>query len=579
MDAQDYPGKGLSPSQLVFALNKELERAIHSSPYVKIHFLGPPVGPQERLSDFPHSSTSDQVSQLYQDTLTAFTTVCEWRNSFTPINRMPLDILSLIPTYLTSRKDRFRASFVCRHWRRTLLQCAELWSELFLSKRSVRDDVEVLLKRAKCSALDVHISIRIPVNVMVLLSSRTAQLRHLHLSYNTWEDVQSFSKVNSGPLPLLHTLEIFTANSDIPEDSGAVIPLFRNAVNLEVFRLHSDSELQPFLSHFVFPNLTLFDFSVGLLESLHASQLLDFLETSSMLRTVHMKIDGDISFEGVPQERVVILPNVEYFDLIVGDGGPNHEIAAYISCPSARRTLLKYENGTAEEIEGIFPSSVSWNRIIRQYTTSPLEEVALEAGPFASPVTCNVTFESRGGTFIELGFKDANQGLSGLSLLDMHDHVFPHVIRAVQNYPQLTNIKRLHIYGSFRSRDTKTMEAGQFLWSMGPLDELTLSDCALWPFLHPFYHIGAGHTGEPIPFPPVKEFAIVHPVGLSDPERVAIMGFAMSQHALGIPFERVVLRGGESFYEVERWLGPWVGDVMFDYEELCIYPCCTEDEY
>ena len=34
MDAQTYPGRGLSLSQLTFALNEELKRAAHSPPYV-----------------------------------------------------------------------------------------------------------------------------------------------------------------------------------------------------------------------------------------------------------------------------------------------------------------------------------------------------------------------------------------------------------------------------------------------------------------------------------------------------------------------------------------------------------------
>ena len=527
-------------------------------------------GPQERLSDFPHSSTSDQVSQLYQDTLAAFATICEWKNSFSPINRMPLDILSLIPTHLASRKDRFRASFVCRHWRRTLLQRAELWSELFLSMESVEDDVKILLERAKGHALDIHISRGIPVNTALLLSSHTTRFKHLYLSYNTWEYIWTFSEMNYGPLPLLHTLEIVATDGDILEDPGTVTPSFRNAVNLEVFRLYSDSKLQPSLSRFIFPNLTLFDFSMGSLGGFHAPPLLDFLEMSPLLRTVHMKIGGFIFFGGASLERVVTLPNVEYFDLTLGR--PNYKIAAHISCPSARRTLLNHENKTANAIEGMFPSSTLWNAIVRQYTTGPVEEVILETKSIYSvtSVTCNLTFRSRDAAAIKLGFTVSGEGLFGMSPLKMHNHVLVHSIRTVQNYPQLAGIKRLHLHGGFRSSDAETIEAGQFLRSMGPLDELTLSYCDLWSYFCPFHDTGTGHITGPTTFPPVKELTIAHPVNLAESECAAIIELAESQYAAGRSFERVILRGdGRMLLEILEELRPWVGSVEFYLEGRC----------
>ena len=64
----------------------------------------------------------DEVSKLAQGTSAAPATIREWINSFTHINRVPFDILALIPTYLPSQMDRLRATFVCRRWRKTFLQ-------------------------------------------------------------------------------------------------------------------------------------------------------------------------------------------------------------------------------------------------------------------------------------------------------------------------------------------------------------------------------------------------------------------------------------------------------------------------
>src|SRR5882762_1087255 len=107
------------------------------------------------------SITLDVVSQLERDLSAALTALREWKNSLVRINRIPLDILSLIPTHLSSQKDRFRASFVCRHWRRVFLQHAALWSQLLLKNGEVY--VQTLLERAKASPLDVSTHYMAPV--------------------------------------------------------------------------------------------------------------------------------------------------------------------------------------------------------------------------------------------------------------------------------------------------------------------------------------------------------------------------------------------------------------------------------
>lgn len=86
---------------------------------------------------FEHRFTLDAVSQLDRDTSTASVTIREWRNSFAPINRVPLEVLSLIPTYLSCEEDLFCATSVCRYWRKTFILHAALWSQVDLTiKRS-----------------------------------------------------------------------------------------------------------------------------------------------------------------------------------------------------------------------------------------------------------------------------------------------------------------------------------------------------------------------------------------------------------------------------------------------------------
>ena len=143
------------------------------------------------------------------------------------------------------------------------------------------------------------------------------------------------------------------------------------------------------MSHFVFPNLTSFKLSVAILEEewFRGSQLLDFLEASPMLRAVRMKIITPISLEDIPQEKVVILHHVENFRLFTSDDG--YKLATHISCPSAKRTSLTRTHGEEyffdPPLEKL-PASASLNAIIRQYTSSPIEEVTLETKTAYPPI-------------------------------------------------------------------------------------------------------------------------------------------------------------------------------------------------
>ena len=116
MDQYTHPGKGLSLSQLAFALNQELKHAAYSPSYVaKYHrqlAREALSDDTQQHADFLYSFTFDDVSQLDGDVSAALANIREWRNSFIHINRIPSDVLSLIPTHLHDQTDRFNASYL-----------------------------------------------------------------------------------------------------------------------------------------------------------------------------------------------------------------------------------------------------------------------------------------------------------------------------------------------------------------------------------------------------------------------------------------------------------------------------------
>ena len=532
-------------------------------------------------SHYLDSFTPDAISRLDRDASTALAAIREWKNSFVPINRIPLDILSLIPTYLSFHGDRFRASFVCRHWRKTFLQRGAIWSELFTRKGETY--ITTLLRRAKGSGLDVTVNDGARLSTITLLPLH--QIRRLDFTYSYWEDILSFSEIASGPFLLLRTLKV--ANIETHVQLSALnppisSPFFRGAANLDHFILSGSPQL---LDHFAFPNLTTFELLTYSVKGSGASNLLNFLEASPALRRVELKATGGIVLEDTPRETVVVLPNVETFSLRVRDRTATqaYDMAAYISCPCAKYTSLIHEMDeevVTPDLE-IFPVPASWSRILRQYTRSPAEEVVLELEFSEDPFSlmCSLTFRSPDATVIRLCLETFNSVADEDELFMRFEEIaceaFSGAHTIIQKHPLLSHIKRLRVkYRSIIENSDliprMATEIGRLFCSIGPLDELTIYNCDP--------HIYLGSIAPPkynlwqrqIVFPHIKELTISHPLMYYDYDEGGflntIVELAKTHHSLGIPFERVTVRAETIFEGVEERLKQWVG-IANCYEE------------
>ena len=202
-----------------------------------------------------------------------------------------------------------------------------------------------LLERAKGSALDITIR-NPPLRVITRLSPYTGQIKRLNFPYHRPTDILTFHHLLSGPLPLLHTLEIYMRFSDRQDEDNSPnppsSPLFGGAINLKELIL--DLRWGGSLNHFLFPNLTTFKLLAPKMDRLNASYLFDFLRASPTLRTVGLTINGGTIPGSIPKDMVIVLPNVETFSLTVdGNISDAYEPAVHISCPRAKHTSLTHE--------------------------------------------------------------------------------------------------------------------------------------------------------------------------------------------------------------------------------------------
>ena len=482
-----------------------------------------------------------------EDISTASKTILELRNSLVPVNVLPLDVLLLIPTHLTSLGDRLRTTFVCRHWRRAFLQHSPIWSQLHLTGWTSRHLLATLLERAKQSPLDVTLDYsNSQVSSVALLSPCTPQIRNLTLSHPSWDEIQSLSVAISGYLPLLHTLAI----EDIEDDPDPqTFPLFEGAANMKKFVLAGCSILS--LPHFAFPNLTIFRIETSEEEKpFPASPLLNFLEASPLLQKVEIAT-SDVSFEDVPLDRVISLPHVTDFCLaIVSDWIFDWRLATHLSCPSvelarfARQPAL-YDDKIPEDA---FPSLLQWTAIVRQYTIGMVEEAKLKF-EVNEGLTCSVTFWSPNGASLDLIYHHpieiGGNGRTALATKIWSD-LFSQACRTIRDHPSLTNVGTLSIKGGgllTGNLELTTNDVGKLLGSMGPLKRLHFDNCDLRPYLDSFLETPLFPDAiQPTSFPPIEKFRVINPIqSLCDnvAYATAIVKLVQSQRARGVPFKDV----------------------------------------
>ena len=456
---------------------------------------------------------------------------------------------------------------MCRHWRKTFLQHGALWSQLFLEHG--KNYVTTLLERAKGSALEIFTDHRASLDTIPLFSSYARQIRRLEFRFNCLTEVSIFSEANSGPLPLLRTLKIYLSEFRNPHGlpnifTSPSLPLFSGAVNLKEFALTSNQA--GLLNRFVFPNLTLLTLDTLRVDGLDASHLFDFLKASPMLRMVDVKVGGGIRLGNIPRDMVVVLPNVEFFSLLVRNNAHRlYETVAHISCPNARYTCLTLDRCEVDMATGleIFPDPILWKEIARQYGSSLVEEVMFQM-VFTG---YTLTFQSSDATVIELSFEitEARSGEAGPNLAwgDVYFEMFSQACSTIRSHPILSHIKRLDIedntglWGDAYAVPAAS-EIRDLFKCLGPLDELIFYGQDPQIFLSPFVDLPEFRHLERV-FPPVKKLEVS---GRWEAHRErcmeAVVELAKSQHKLGIPFEHVTVRAREVPTDMTERLREWV---------------------
>jgi hypothetical protein len=97
------------------------------------------------------------VDALERDALEVLSLVRSVKNSFAPINRIPPEILSLVPDYYDKNgtdRDLITSTHVCRGWREVFISRSSLWTRLDFTNAH---KTQTYIQRSKSSLLEIHL--------------------------------------------------------------------------------------------------------------------------------------------------------------------------------------------------------------------------------------------------------------------------------------------------------------------------------------------------------------------------------------------------------------------------------------
>jgi hypothetical protein len=294
-----------------------------------------------------------QVDALERDALQVLSLIRSTKNTFALINKMPLDVLTLVPHYWEdSNRDKnlIKLTHVCHSWRVVFTSHPSLWTRLDCTNI---DKTRVYIERSRSFPLEVSLDgvYSAPYSeTLPLVLPHINRLEALSVSGCSSHLLPVLIDHFSCPLPLLRKLNIHIECEELPfladelfngdlsllqelSLKGALSPLpWRDMSSLVTFSLHDIPE-----------------------DRILSSQLLDFFESAPHIR--HIKLYNSIPGScDVPAGRVVSLAHLK--DLSITAQPPHSILLNHLSIPTGASLSLEFSfSGRRSPISSYLPKS------------------------------------------------------------------------------------------------------------------------------------------------------------------------------------------------------------------------------
>lgn len=263
------------------------------------------------------------------------------KGNFAPINRIPGEVLSLIPTYWARQdphldKYLIALTHVCRAWRALFISYPSLWGRLdFRNVKKTRNFIE----RSKSSPLRVILCAngrgRYPKDAFLLAVPHLRRLQSV-VFVGTSDLLRHFSKHLTSPAPVLKELVMALSGSP-PVIDGTFFN--GDLSSLDVLILAGVITHLPWKN---LPHLTEFELSSPPTCGITVVHLLNFLEGAPRLREITIILTGSTpGSSNVPSRPMVHLPCLKKFEL---SANPVHStILDYLTIPEGASLVLEFD--------------------------------------------------------------------------------------------------------------------------------------------------------------------------------------------------------------------------------------------
>jgi len=260
------------------------------------------------------------------------------KNTFAPINRIPREVLSIIPDYWAAEdtgEELIALTHVCHDWRELFTSRPSLWAHLDCTNI---DKTRVYIERSGVSPLKIHLyeeSTPVFNDAFLLTVPHLSRLGSLSLWGSSDNLVELVNKYFSSPAPFLKKLKICFTPAD-PHTTKAVI--FDGDLSLlRELRLSGVLTSLPWKN---LSNLTTFDFRRVPNDKISVTQLLDFFECAPLLRNIKLW-HAFPSTSNAPPGRIVSLPRLK--NLIITAQPAHHILLKHLSIPTGASLILEFD--------------------------------------------------------------------------------------------------------------------------------------------------------------------------------------------------------------------------------------------
>ena len=325
-----------------------------------------------------------QLDALDQEAWEVILSIRSMRNKRAPVNRLPYDVLALIPNFLDGLgrgKVAITLTHVCRAWRETFISRPSLWTDFYCSDA---EKTRVYLERSKSVPINVWLEREqglLPNDPFLGIPSHAiARLKFLRVK-TTPDQLEDITKHLVHPTPLLKTLTIDAGAA--PNHQGPT-PVLTSALcggdlsSLRGLCLHSVCTQLPWrnMNNLMFLTLAFLPQS-----TVSLGQVLDFLESAPRLWRVTLT-SATPTLE-VQDGRLVSLSHLR--KLQISGPQPPFLLLNHLVIPAGAEVTIT-SNSRSPQIDDLFPRSFdnfqnlpNFNRI--QFQFAPYETSMRFSGP------------------------------------------------------------------------------------------------------------------------------------------------------------------------------------------------------